>query len=111
MTLSASPRVCRAFVRSLLDLRRYAACGIHPLETYLLLMQIFARADIPKFRVLENPESVPKSTILIDQDVAYYRDDKADSPTKVSTLRFPLSWRHIPVECALYPRQFISKSG
>ncbi|KAI4518019.1 hypothetical protein K525DRAFT_363340 [Schizophyllum commune Loenen D] len=46
------------------------------------LAKIFVRADIPKFRVLENPESVPKSTILIDQDVAYYRDDKADSPTK-----------------------------
>ena len=61
--------------------------------------------------MLENPESVPKSTILIDQDVAYYRDDKADNPTKVSTLRFPLGWRHIPVESTLYPRQLISKSG
>ncbi|KAL1740668.1 hypothetical protein HDZ31DRAFT_47048 [Schizophyllum fasciatum] len=46
------------------------------------LAKIFPRADIPKFRVLENPESVPKSTILVDQDVSYYRDEKADSPTK-----------------------------
>ncbi|TRM66274.1 hypothetical protein BD626DRAFT_397610 [Schizophyllum amplum] len=46
------------------------------------LAKIFERADIPKFRVLENPSSVPKSTILVDQDVSYYRSAKADSPTK-----------------------------
>ncbi len=45
-------------------------------------VQIFPRADIPRFRVLENPPSVPKSTILIDQDVAYFRNPDA-SPTKV----------------------------
>ncbi len=45
-------------------------------------MQIFPRADLPSFRVLENPPSVPKSTILIDQDVAYYRDPKGE-PMKV----------------------------
>ncbi|KAI0081066.1 hypothetical protein K474DRAFT_1682172 [Panus rudis PR-1116 ss-1] len=46
------------------------------------LAKLFPRADIPRFRLLENPASVPKSTILIDQDVAYYRDPKASSPTK-----------------------------
>ncbi|KIP03622.1 hypothetical protein PHLGIDRAFT_77281 [Phlebiopsis gigantea 11061_1 CR5-6] len=48
------------------------------------LVKLFPRADIPRFRVLENPSSVPKSTILIDQDVAYFRDPNASSPTKVS---------------------------
>ncbi|KAJ3541126.1 hypothetical protein NM688_g6130 [Phlebia brevispora] len=47
-------------------------------------LQIFPRADIPHFRVLENPTSVPKSTILIDQDVSYFRDPNASSPTKAS---------------------------
>jgi len=32
--------------------------------------------------LLKNPPSVPPNTILIDQDVAYYRDSKASSPTK-----------------------------
>ncbi|KZT08685.1 uncharacterized protein LAESUDRAFT_49843 [Laetiporus sulphureus 93-53] len=45
------------------------------------LVKIFPRADVTKFRILENPSSVPKSTILIDQDVAYYRDPSG-SPTK-----------------------------
>ena len=51
---------------------------------FIAFLQLFPRADIPRFRVLENPSSVPKSTILIDQDVAYFRDPKASSPTKVS---------------------------
>ncbi|KAI0718935.1 hypothetical protein C8T65DRAFT_569813 [Cerioporus squamosus] len=46
------------------------------------LAKLFPRADIPSFRLLENPPSVPKSKILIDQDVAYYRDPKGE-PTKV----------------------------
>ncbi|CDO73111.1 hypothetical protein BN946_scf185007.g165 [Trametes cinnabarina] len=46
------------------------------------LAKLFPRADIPSFRLLENPPSVPKSKILIDQDVDYYRDPKASSPTK-----------------------------
>ncbi|GJE89617.1 nuclear transport factor 2 family protein [Phanerochaete sordida] len=46
------------------------------------LVKLFPRADLPKFRVLENPPSVPKSTILIDQDVAYFRDPRAAEPTK-----------------------------
>jgi hypothetical protein len=49
---------------------------------FLGLAKIFPRADIPKFRVLQNPSSVPESTILVDQDVAYFRDAKSDSPTK-----------------------------
>jgi len=47
------------------------------------LVKLFPRADLPSFRILENPPSVPKTTILIDQDVAYYRDPNSSSPTKV----------------------------
>ncbi|GBE77561.1 hypothetical protein BKA93DRAFT_817315 [Sparassis latifolia] len=47
------------------------------------LVKLFPRADIPSFRILENPPSLSKSTVLIDQDVAYYRDPNAKSPTKV----------------------------
>jgi len=46
------------------------------------LAKLFPRADIPKFRLLENPSSLPESTILIDQDVAYYRQADASEPTK-----------------------------
>ncbi|KAF9502305.1 hypothetical protein BDN71DRAFT_1437868 [Pleurotus eryngii] len=45
------------------------------------LAKIFEKAEIPKFRVLENPASVPASIILIDQDVSYYRDSSKE-PTK-----------------------------
>lgn len=48
--------------------------------------QLFPRADIEKFRILQNPPSVPKSMLLIDQDVAYYRKPES-SPTKVSSFR------------------------
>ncbi|KAF8167353.1 hypothetical protein B0H34DRAFT_681547 [Crassisporium funariophilum] len=50
---------------------------------FIALAKLFPRADIPKFRVLQNPSTVPPSTILIDQDVAYFRDPKSSSPTKV----------------------------
>ncbi|KAI0783298.1 hypothetical protein C8Q75DRAFT_810886 [Abortiporus biennis] len=46
------------------------------------LAKLFPRADIPRFRILENPPAVPKSTILIDQDVSYFRDPNSSSPTK-----------------------------
>ncbi|TFY59344.1 hypothetical protein EVJ58_g5835 [Rhodofomes roseus] len=46
-------------------------------------IQVFPRADVKQFRVLQNPPSVPKSTILVDQDVAYYRDPNG-SPTKTN---------------------------
>ncbi|KAI0093983.1 hypothetical protein BDY19DRAFT_881332 [Irpex rosettiformis] len=46
------------------------------------LAKIFPRADLPKFRVLENPPSVSKNKILIDIDVDYYLDAKADKSTK-----------------------------
>lgn len=45
------------------------------------LVKVFPRADVTQFRLLENPASVPGSTILIDQDVAYYRNPSG-SPTK-----------------------------
>lgn len=45
------------------------------------LVKVFPRADLEQFRLLENPPSVPKGTILIDQDVSYYRDPSG-SPTK-----------------------------
>ncbi|KAJ3477059.1 hypothetical protein NLI96_g10725 [Meripilus lineatus] len=32
------------------------------------LAKLFPRADIPRFRILENPPSVPTNVILIDQD-------------------------------------------
>ncbi|EPT03816.1 hypothetical protein FOMPIDRAFT_1046299 [Fomitopsis schrenkii] len=45
------------------------------------LVKVFPRADVKSFRLLQNPPSVPKSIILVDQDVAYYRDPNG-SPTK-----------------------------
>lgn len=53
------------------------------------LAKIFEKADIPKFRILENPPNLDKSTILIDQDVVYYRKAASD-PTKVSDCAFSL---------------------
>ncbi|KAF9531933.1 hypothetical protein CPB83DRAFT_732373, partial [Crepidotus variabilis] len=49
---------------------------------FIALAKLFPRADIPKFRILENPPTVPPNTILIDQDVAYFRDANASAPTK-----------------------------
>ncbi|KAG0700676.1 hypothetical protein DFH29DRAFT_930920 [Suillus ampliporus] len=49
---------------------------------FLGLAKLFEKADIPKFRVLKNPPQVPQSTILVDQDVAYYRSAFSSSPTK-----------------------------
>ncbi|KAI0059502.1 hypothetical protein BV25DRAFT_1808891 [Artomyces pyxidatus] len=46
------------------------------------LPKLFPRADITKFRLLETPSQLPKSILLVDQDVAYYRDPKASSPFK-----------------------------
>ncbi|KAI5118050.1 hypothetical protein M0805_005897 [Coniferiporia weirii] len=46
------------------------------------LAKFFPRADITKFRVLQNPGDAPQGTILVDQDVAYYRDPSTSSPTK-----------------------------
>ncbi|KAL5535892.1 hypothetical protein ACEPAF_3986 [Sanghuangporus sanghuang] len=46
------------------------------------LAKILPRADIQKFRVLKSPDSLPPRTILIDQDVAYFRDPSSSSPTK-----------------------------
>ncbi|PAV22602.1 hypothetical protein PNOK_0255900 [Pyrrhoderma noxium] len=43
---------------------------------------LFPRADIEKFRILKNPDGLPPGTILVDQDIAYYRDPNASSPTK-----------------------------
>uniref|UniRef100_A0A0W0F1P6 Uncharacterized protein n=1 Tax=Moniliophthora roreri TaxID=221103 RepID=A0A0W0F1P6_MONRR len=49
---------------------------------FIALTSLFPRADVTKFRVLTNPPSVAATTLLIDQDVAYFRDPKADKPTK-----------------------------
>ncbi|KAF8322667.1 hypothetical protein DL93DRAFT_2050373 [Clavulina sp. PMI_390] len=46
------------------------------------LAKMFPRADIPKFRILKNPSFLTDSTLLIDQDVAYYRQADASEPTK-----------------------------
>ncbi|KAJ8494732.1 hypothetical protein ONZ45_g13124 [Pleurotus djamor] len=48
---------------------------------FIGLAKVFPKAAIPKFRILKNPPSLSESTILIDQDVAYYRDP-SKSPTK-----------------------------
>ena len=42
--------------------------------------KLFDKATIDRQAVLENPSSLPKSTLLVDQDVTYYR--KPDSPFK-----------------------------
>ncbi|KAI0756486.1 hypothetical protein C8Q80DRAFT_1128886 [Daedaleopsis nitida] len=55
-------------------------------EQFNGLAKIFPRADIPSFRVLQAPPSVPKSTILIDQDVSYYRDPKGEPTKTVNSL-------------------------
>ncbi|KAK4704082.1 hypothetical protein P7C70_g2129, partial [Phenoliferia sp. Uapishka_3] len=44
------------------------------------LPKIFEKATIDRLVVLETPSALPNSTILVDQDVTYYR--KADTPTK-----------------------------
>ncbi|KAF5385372.1 hypothetical protein D9615_001224 [Tricholomella constricta] len=64
---------------------------------FLGLAKIFSHADIPKFRILENPPHLPANTMLIDQDVAYFRDAKASSPTKTlnSLLTLKLNDSHL----------------
>ncbi|KAF9486582.1 hypothetical protein BDN70DRAFT_794070 [Pholiota conissans] len=60
------------------------ASGIGSIRSQFVgLAKIFPRADIPKFRILQNPANLPPNTILIDQDVAYFRNPVSDSPTKV----------------------------
>ncbi|XP_006454134.1 hypothetical protein AGABI2DRAFT_60928, partial [Agaricus bisporus var. bisporus H97] len=56
---------------------------------FIALAKLFPRADIPKFRVLENPQAVPHNVVLIDQDVSYYRNPES-TPTKVRRTR-PIS--------------------
>ncbi|KAI0931534.1 hypothetical protein AcW2_000403 [Taiwanofungus camphoratus] len=55
-------------------------------EQFNGLVKIFPRAEITQLRVLENPPSVPKSTILIDQDVAYYRNPTSSPTATVNSL-------------------------
>ncbi|KAH9920225.1 uncharacterized protein BXZ73DRAFT_91959 [Epithele typhae] len=50
------------------------------------LAKLFPRAEIPKLRVLENPPSVPKSTLLIDQDVSYYRNPQGEPIKTINSL-------------------------
>ncbi|TFK19984.1 hypothetical protein FA15DRAFT_673957 [Coprinopsis marcescibilis] len=59
------------------------AQGVDSIQNQFVgLAKIFPRAEIPKFRVLQNPATVPSTTIIIDQDVAYFRDPSSKSPTK-----------------------------
>ncbi|KZS93362.1 hypothetical protein SISNIDRAFT_485618 [Sistotremastrum niveocremeum HHB9708] len=46
------------------------------------LASMCAKGDLPKFRVLENPSTVPKSTLLVDQDVGYHF--KEDGPASIT---------------------------
>ncbi|KLO20108.1 hypothetical protein SCHPADRAFT_817082 [Schizopora paradoxa] len=57
--------------------------GVHSIKAqFNSLAKIFDKAEIPKFRLLKNPENTPKDVIIIDQDVAYYYKEGASSPTK-----------------------------
>lgn len=47
------------------------------------LPKLFPRSDVQKLRVLENPPGTPASLLLIDQDIAYFRNAQAASPFKV----------------------------
>lgn len=47
------------------------------------LPKLFPRTEIKKLRVLQNPPETPTNVLLIDQDVAFFRDAKAASPFKV----------------------------
>ncbi|KAI0308268.1 hypothetical protein B0F90DRAFT_148912 [Multifurca ochricompacta] len=47
------------------------------------LPKLFPRSEIQKLRVLKNPPGIPANLLLIDQDVAYFRDAQAASPFKV----------------------------
>ncbi|KIJ66211.1 hypothetical protein HYDPIDRAFT_109197 [Hydnomerulius pinastri MD-312] len=51
---------------------------------FIGLAKLFDKADIPKFRVLQNPPGLASSIILVDQDVAYYykNAESSSSPTK-----------------------------
>ncbi|KAL4269092.1 SnoaL-like domain-containing protein [Pleurotus pulmonarius] len=53
---------------------------------FIGLAKIFDKAEIPKFRVLENPASVPDNVILIDQDVSYYRDSTKEPIKTLNSL-------------------------
>lgn len=44
------------------------------------LPKIFEKSTIDRLVVLKNPPNLPHSTILVDQDVSYYR--KKDTVTK-----------------------------
>jgi len=47
------------------------------------LPKLFPRCDIQRLRVLAKSPGTPANVLLIDQDVAYFRDAKAASPFKV----------------------------
>ncbi|TFK77435.1 hypothetical protein BDN72DRAFT_784596 [Pluteus cervinus] len=49
---------------------------------FIALAKIFDRADVARFRVLENPQRLSANTLLVDQDVSYYRSSSTTSPTK-----------------------------
>jgi len=50
------------------------------------LPKLFPRSDIQKLRVLESPTGTPANILLIDLDVAYFRDAQTASPFKVINL-------------------------
>jgi len=47
------------------------------------LPKLFPRSEIQKLRVLENPPGTSANLLLIDLDVAYFRNAQAPSPFKV----------------------------
>ncbi|THH21205.1 hypothetical protein EW146_g294 [Bondarzewia mesenterica] len=50
------------------------------------LPKLFSHADIQKFRILANPPSGPPNTMLVDQDVAYYRSANSSPFKTVNSL-------------------------
>ncbi|KAF8274031.1 hypothetical protein EI94DRAFT_1714571 [Lactarius quietus] len=61
--------------------------------------KLFPRSDIQKLRVLKNPPGTPDSLLLIDLDVAYFRNAQAASPFKVvnSLLTLQLDDTHLVI--------------
>ena len=45
-------------------------------------IQLFPRADITSFRILQGPEKEDTNTLLIDQNVDYFHNPNGSSPMK-----------------------------
>lgn len=60
------------------------ACGVDSIRAQFdALPKLFPRSDIQKLRVLDTPPGTHANLVLIDLDVAYFRDAQATSPFEV----------------------------